>query len=507
MASKDKKQLEKRDDSTKSEIMHRLKTHPFLFIGTVVVLVIVVIAFVFVPAIVPSAYGAGDLTFGYYNRTPVRYAQNNFFYQTFYMLSQRQQQSPDEEDFMTNMAQLWRAAFEETVVRLGILDEMKQARYVVPNDVVDRRMAELPHFVENGRFSSAKYRAMDRNSRMTLWRQVQEDITVGTYLSDLTGLKSAPYEASFISSMASPKRNFEVAILSLNSYPQSELVSFAASNTDLFRAVRLSRITITSSEREARQILASIKNGTTTFEEAAINNSQDWAADRGGDIGTAIAYELGYDISDEAARERVINMGRGEISDVVKVTSGWALYRVNEPVRPVDMDDVSQFSRVRNYVNNFMRGHIEDWLISEAEKFSSQVREVGFEEAIGIESMIKNSFGPIPVNYGNSSFFSSIRSCGVPELENAGYNQFFWKAAFSTPLNSPSAPLVIDNNVVVLFPTEEILADEDEASYIESYYSYWMSIVSQNDYRTYFLTNKKLDDRFQETFQTLWRTN
>ena len=504
MASRDKKQPEKRDDSGKSEILHRMKTHPVLFFGTVVVLVIVIVAFVFVPAIVPEARGSGDLIFGYYNKVPIKYVPNNYFYQVQQSIAQSQQPSQDDPNFMSSFYQIWRQAFEETAIRMGILDEMKQVGYVVPEEVMNREMAELPHFQENGRFSSAKYRAMDNSSRMTLWRQVQESKTVGTYLSDLAGLKTASAEASFISSMASPKRSFDLVTFPFSDFPDSELRAYVDANRDLFRVIRLSRITISSSEREARQILELVKNGTTTFEEAAINNSQDWAAERGGDVGIVMAYDLTYEISDAEARESVLRLTRGEISDVIKVPSGWAFYRADEVVHPADLDDPTQSGRIRNYLLNFQRGYAEDWLISEAEKFSAQAREIGFDEAIAARNLTKKSLSPIPVNYGNTALFGSVRSAGVQELEYAGDNQFFWRAAFSTPLNTPSEPVVVGDNVIVLFPLEEILAEEDEIGFIEMYYPYWTSASTENNYRSYFLNNKKMDDRFQETFFRIW---
>jgi len=508
MASKEKKQSEKNiksDNSDMSEIMHRLKTHPFLFIGTLVVLVIVIVAFVLVPAIVPGEAGnAGELIFGYYNKTPIKYVTNNYFYQVQQSLYQSQRPNPDDPNFMSTMMTIWRRAFEEAAVRIGILDEMKQTGFVAPEDVVDREMAELPMFQENGRFSLARYRALDNSSRMNVWKQVQENYILQTYMSDLENLRASPKEVSFVADMASPMRSFDLAIFPLDSYPDSEVASYVKSNPNKFAVVNLSKITITSSEREARQILDSIKNGSTTFEEAARNYSQDWAAERGGDMGTIMSFELEYEITDERTRTAVINMAKGELSELIMNNSGWTIYRVNETAHLADLNDASEKSKVRSYLIGFMRGISEDWVISSAEKFCSQVKESGFDAAVAAAGVTKNSFGPLPLNYGNFILLDSIRSSGIPELEDAGNNQFFWKAAFSTPLNSPSTPLVIGDNVIVLFPLEEILADEDELDYIKAYFPYWLESITQNNLYEYFLLSKKLDDRFFDTFFSLW---
>ena len=507
MASKNKKQPEKRDDSSKSEILHRFKTQPLLFIGTVVVLVIVIVAFVFVPAIVPEAGRSEDLIFGYYNKVPIKYVPNNYFAQTQQSLFQNYMPAADDSNYMVTFYQLWRRAFEETVVYMGIQDEMKSAGYVVPEGVVDRQVAELPYFQENGRFSPTKYRAMDNTTRLNLWRQVQEGIAVQTYLTDMNSLKTNSNEASFIASMASPQRSFDVAIFPFSSYPESEVLSYIQANPELFKVIRLSKITIASGERDARRVLETITSGVTTFEEAARASSQDWAADRGGDIGILLAFELDYEIREEQDRGKVLNLARGELSDIVSTSAGWAFYRADEAAQPVDVNDLTLMERIRYYIMSNLRGRVEDWLIAEAGRFTTHAREIGFSEAAAAGNINKNSFGPIPLNYGDSILFGSISSSGISELSGASQNQFFWRAAFSTPINSISEPLVVGDSVMVLLPLEEIVADENETGLIQSYFSYYVSSNMENSFRTYFLQNNKLDDRFYNKFVELWGDN
>jgi len=504
MASRNKKPAEKQEESGKSEILHRLKTNPVLFIGTVLILLIVIVAFVFVPAIVPNAQSGQALVFGYYNKKPISYVRDNYFHQVLQSITSSQQTSPDDPNYIFTVGQMWRQALEETVIHMGILDEMNQAAYIAPKNVVDREVAKLPMFLENGQFSVVRYRSLDKTTQMNLWRQVQDNIATEMYISDLTNLKTAAKEASFISSMASPRRNFDLVVFPFDSYPDSEVISYAEANPSLFRVIHLSKITIYSGEREARQIFNSVKDGISTFEETARTNSQDSYADRGGDMGIRMAYELVYEVSDEQTREILINLPRGELSDLISISNGWAFFRAEESGYPVDINDSTQIEKIRNYITIYSRGQIEDWLIAEAEKFSALANETDFDEAAMVKNLTKQSFGPIPVNYGNAALFGTISTAGVPELTNAGTNQFFWRAAFSTPLNSLSNPVVIGDNVVVLLPLEESYAEENDTQFIEMYFPYWISSGTEQSYRTYFLTSEKFDDRFSETFWKLW---
>jgi len=511
MASREKKQPEKRDDSNKSEMMHRLKTRPFIFFGTIFILVIVVIAFVFVPAMVPQGGGIEDLTFGYYNRVPIRMVPGNFFHQAHQSLMRHHQHQLAVNPNNVFLAHdIWRTAFMETVIHLGIQDEMRRSGFVVPNNVVDREMArqfQMP----DGRFDAASYRAMDTATRMNFWRQVQESIAIGQYTSDLGGLRISSNEISFIGSMASPRRSFSIAIFPLSLYPDSEVISHAEANPALFRITRLSRITV-ASERDAQQIREMVQNGVATFEEAARTNSQDAFAERGGDMGMRMAYEFIPEIWDLQDRESVINLAQGELSGVISVPAGWAFFRAEEAAQQADTGDPLQLERIRGHIMANLRGVVEDWVIAEAEDFSAQVRERGlgeasFEEVAFEGNIMRRNFGPIPVNFGDSDLFSMVRTAGVPEIQHAGRDLFFWRAAFSTPLLALSDPIVLDDNVMVFLPLEESYADEFEIAPIESLYPFrvmeYVSVMS----RAYFLTNERLDDRFNATFWRLWRAN
>ena len=511
MPAIEKKQPGRRGDPNKSDMAHRMKTRPFVFFGTIFILVIVVIAFVFVPAMVPQGGGVEDFTFGYYNRVPIRMVSGNFFHQMQQGFARQHQHLLNEDPNNMGLVQeIWAHAFVETVIYMGIQDTMRRAGYVVPSSVVDREMARQFRTAD-GRFDAAAYRAMDNATRMSMWRQAQESIAVGRYLSDLEGLRISSNEAAFVSAMASPRRSFSVAIFPLASYPDSEVIAHAQANPAPFRVTHLSRV-IANSEWEAQQLLNSVRDGTSTFEEVARLNSLDVFADMGGDMGMRMAHELIHEIWNEQERESVINLASGELSDVVTVSrgwagTGWAFFRAEEAVQPTDTNDLVQLERVRTHIMTNLRGRVEDWVIAEAENFAAQVRERDFEEVAAEGNILRRTFGPIPVNFGDAVLFRAVSGVGVPEIQHAGRDPFFWRAAFSTPLMTPSNPVVLGNNVMVLFPLEESYEDEDFISAIESFYPSRVRDNTNITFRSYFLNNARFDDRFSATFWRFWGVN
>jgi hypothetical protein len=296
----------------------------------------------------------------------------------------------------------------------------------------------------------------------------------------------------------------------LSSYPYTEVTAYAAANPDLFRVTHLSKITINSSEREAQQVFASIQDETITFEDAAKTHSQDSYAEKGGDMGLKLAYELSSEIPDTQERAALIALSKGAYSSVIKVPSGWAFFRVEEDTYPVNTEDPALFEKIRAYITEFERGRMEDWLINQAQEFIAAANESDFDleantspfdTAAAAKGLTKESFGPLPLNYGGTDLFTTLASLSVPGLASAGSNENFWRTAFFTALNTSSEPLVIGDNVVVLYPREETGKEESELESIKSMYtSYWLSYKTEQSVRSYFLSSDKLEDRFMNVF-------
>ncbi|MFP3042328.1 SurA N-terminal domain-containing protein [Treponema primitia] len=512
MAPRQKKQLVHEDNPTKGEWIRRFKANPFVFIGTIVVLIIVIVAFVVVPAIVPEASRPTvDLNFGSYNKVPISYVPGNYLANVQGNLARWYQNYLNESNAQSISQMVWRQAFEETVLHIAMLQEMKQAGYTAPEAVVDRKVAQLPQFQENGRFFAARYRQMDKISRLALWREVQELISKQHYMDDNMGLRIPSGEGIFVGEMTARVRSFGMAIFPLDSYPNEEVISYVLSEPDLFRITHLSRITINSSEREARQVLDSIKEGTKTFEEAARELSADTYADRGGEMGVRLAYELTGDVPDSQEREAVISVLPGNYSPVVKVPSGWAFFRAEEAVRPLDTQDTANIEKVRSYMRGFERGRIENWLFDQAGLLTAAAGESGFDAAVEERGLQKRDFGPLPLNYGGISMENlvvTLQSQSIPELEFAESDEKFWQLAFYTPLETPSEPLVVGDNVLVLYPREETIKDTTDIEEINTLYSTFVSRNAETSLRSHFLHSKNLEDKFAVTFlQYLYSNN
>jgi hypothetical protein len=501
MSSPEKKQPVEHNDSSKNELVRRFRANPFLFIGTVVILAITIVAFVFVPAMAPKAGNGGEkLNFGSYDGKPIDFVSGNYFASQRDYYNQQLRASGQDENIQFAAFQVWRAAFESTVVRTAVLLEMDKAGFVITDDQLDRRMAEHPAFLEEGRFSAVKYRAMSDADRMTMRNNLRDELVFSRYTEDLLSLRVPNKEKEFMKAMASPERSFEFVSFPLSSYPVSEVSAFVSSNQALFRSIRLSSITLAGKEADAKKIYDSVKSGKTAFEDAAKNNSKDAYAAQNGDMGVKFAYELKTVISDDAAREKILSLEKGALSDLVKSGDGWAFYRCDEKILDPAIADQTLLDKARNYIAMFERGKIEDWLIGKAESFVQAASSGTFAAAASAQGLAVKKFGPVALNYGDVEIYRSIASFRLPELAGASTNAAFLKAAFSTKPASVATPVVVGDSVIVLRVAEERSADDSSTAVIDFYYPYIVGQYSEKQIRDHFLGSEKLNDKFYETF-------
>jgi parvulin-like peptidyl-prolyl isomerase len=489
-------------EKPRTELQKRFKTNPLLFVGTVVVLIIVVVAFVLVPAIVPEAGGLGfDATFGYYGKAPIRYAANNYFYRT--------------QEYYRNMYSgitgferyIWRQAFDEAAVHTAFIEEARLSGYVPPDEMVDKVVAQYPVFQENGRFSAVLYNTLDNTTKSRYWQDAQEGLITLRYVEDVSSALISSQSKTFLADMAARQRAFNVTAFSVNDYPAEEVTAYIEANADLFKTVHLSQITVTSSERDAQRVLDQIQSGAATFEDSARSQSADSNADRGGDMGSKMVYELESDIPDMTARSAVLALVPGAVSEVVQVPAGWAFFRVEEAVREADGADTATIDKVRTYLLGFQRGIVEDYYLAKAEAFNAEVESMGFENACAEMGLTSSKVGPLPINYGDTNAFATVSSYGVDALNGAAVNENFWKTAFSTTVGVPSRPIVLGDNIVVLLPTEEITLDDDGRAVIENNYAGFINDQGSinNAISQVLMKDKKFKDRFDEVFSKLYR--
>ncbi|HET7839838.1 MAG TPA: SurA N-terminal domain-containing protein [Rectinemataceae bacterium] len=520
MASQTPKAPAGRAVKSEADLPRRGIKNPWIYAGTIVVLAIVIVAFVFVPSVGGSAGGSGfsAIEFGRYDGMSIAYTPKSYFAQQVADLDNRlRQQGMTQENYQFFGFQVWRGAFERSVLRLAILEEMKKAGAIVTEGRLDERVSQLPQFQDNGKFSASLYHAASLEQKLQVRADLNDELLSQQYYSDVLGLTPSAKEVAFVKEMAKETRTIDYATFPLASFPDADVAAWAQGSAGLFRLLKLSRITLSTSEADAKKLAKQVQDKAITFEDAAKGRSTDSFASKGGEEGSLRFYELAADLAKKDDAEKVASLKKGELSPVLKTATGaWVFYRADEESSPADFKDAATLKTARDYMNRFERGKIEDFVAAKAKAFATEASapKADFATAAKRAGAAAKAAGPFPLNYGDLSValygqvvpvFKTLNTQKAPELAAASTNEKFLTAAFSLAPGSVSEPIVLGDNIIVLKVKEAGSALDDATSGIELYYPYLFQQRLNVEVRDLVMKSPKLKDKFSDTYFKIFK--
>lgn len=473
-----------------------------LYIGSVIVFILATVTFIGAPAIGGSMGGGSSarIEFGSYRGRPIEYAQGNFFERQLRTIAEQQNQA-GSEDLESQLYWIWRQAFEAAAVHTAIMYYSDQGNMDVSEDRIDIELAQYPAFLENGSFSSERYQAMPAAERFSLRSYIKEVLIHQQFLEDMIGdNRHSEGEVAFLQDMARTERRFSFVSFAFDDFPQEQVLNYAEENADLFRRINLSSITINTGRTDADEVHRQAVEGVSSFEELARTHSADIFSEQGGEMGWEYYYDLEPDFVDVAQLEEVFSLRAGEISPVIETRTGYVFYRVNEPTQALDLDDAATIEVVRDYMDTFARGQIEDFAFARAEAFAEAAEELGFNaaaEQLGVDVERTEFF---PLNYQGVPLLEQPRAMEGADLDNAASLETFFRAAFSISEDETSSPLVLRNKVVVLSLDDERTAPANTIDTIERFYGNYLQNFQQQDLQRTLLNPEYLEDNFNDVF-------
>ncbi|MBP7095662.1 MAG: peptidylprolyl isomerase [Spirochaetia bacterium] len=484
-------------------------TTPLVYYGTIVILVITVIAFVVVPSFSGTDAGSGKrLVFGSYAGRPIAYESGSYFARQVQAVNAEKQEtvSQDEAGSINYIYDVWMTAFQRTAYRFALVDAAERAGVLVSDDAVNAKLIADPSFQVDGRFSRERFDKVSKFDKNRMLENLREDLLIERYLADALGLESSPEELAHVKLAATPRRAIEYAAVPLDDYPASERAAWAGRNASLFRTVSVSRITIQSSEKDAEALRARIADGKIAFDEAARTSSTDQYAAAGGKVGAKAFHELRSDFADEADAEAVFALPEGGLSAVLESNQdSWIIYRVDEAAAAADLSDPATLDAVGAYMKAWEKGVIEDWAASRAGAFAVAATEDA-AAATAEYGLSFKSAEPFPLNlasgFSSSGFplIGGIDTYGSPELAGADADRAFMKAVFSQEPGAISRAFVLDTHAVVFRVTDSSDADADSLSILDYYLPYYAGNLEQNAVAELLLDDARFKNDFDEVF-------
>ncbi len=484
----------------------RRKGNPFIYIGTVLLLIVTVVAFVFVPA-AGSASSTNDMTFGSWNGKPIAFVQGGYFStQVQQIKAQLEGQGYKDTGDQFFAYQVWRRAFENTAVNYALIEYAEKAGIAVSESYIDTQITQSPAFLENGTFSRRKYREATNSFKLSLRKEIEVAALKNRYVTDSVAFIPSKAEIAFPKTMAQSQRVVEYVAIPFSVYPDEERIAFAKANPASFKRVRLSKVTISASQKEAEQVLAKVSSGSLSFEESAKNHSKDEYASKGGDMGSRYVWELKGELKNATDLDAVLSLAKGTVSPVYETLTGsWSFYRVEDVAVEPDYASADLTKTVSDYLNRNEKGRIEDWVVSAAGKFAAAASEDFGATATSNGYTVKET-KPFPLNYGKAldvgyfSLLGALDTTDLPELNGADSSESFLTAIFSLPAGQVSAPLVLNDYAIVARVKEIKAADEGELSLLEAYYPTVVQQSVSDELAAAVLKDPALEDNFIAAF-------
>ncbi|MFP4153617.1 MAG: SurA N-terminal domain-containing protein [Alkalispirochaeta sp.] len=486
-------------DSEKKKPRTPLSRNTWLYIGSVIILIIVVVTFIGAP-VATSTMGSQRLVFGRYGNDDIIYQPGNFFARQYEVIAQSLRDAGDQTSLEMQLRLAWREAFNRTVLHKAVIAEAENAGIAVSESRVDEMIAEDPRFQVNGRFDSDAYRATSNQERFTLRGFHRENAVFDQVIRDaLTGTRFSSREKRFVGELTGPQRSFDVVRFPFSEFPEDQVLSFISENPDLFTTLDLSVVTL-GTEEEAAEVRSRADEEGTPFGDLARTYSRDLYADQDGQIGPVFGYELQQELTNPADLAQLLELDEGEISPLIETTTGWAFYQADaEPTRS-DVENEEVLSEARRYMEVYEQGRIQDFVRAEAERFAEVAGTDGFGAAAGSVGREILSTGFFPINYGNSQFFGQIRSNDIPDLSDAAYREDFFEIAFSLESEEVSEPILLRQSALVLRLRDERPVDDDDVEFITEYYDEIARQFYSDEIEAGFVDEEKLEDNFAQAF-------
>jgi hypothetical protein len=479
-------------------------------IGSIIILVISTITFVFVPAMTQSITDEKLPPFGSYNGKKIEYTQGSYFAQmveTYNEQLKNNGQAVNEQSYFY----IFNSAFAATVVNYGITDEVKQSGYVVPSKLIDRTM--IPYFYDtNGNYSAKIYRDTPDSTKIEMRTSIEEQLFSSRYVEDIFGtntgfsttetnmygLKSSKNEIDFVADMSSNKRGFSMVSFNTSDYPKAEAATFGKANAELFTKYNLSVVTL-SSEAEAKKILKQINNDEILFGDAVTEYSTKQYSDENGIIANSYNYQIKNIVKNDADFQKITSLSQDSLTDVIETASGYSIFKANGAPVAADFSDLSLIDVAYNYMITYEAGVIEDYYTNIAKDFTAVATTKGFNAAASAYDLETVTIEPFPVNYGNNTLLPYVPT-EVEALQGVQTNENFLQTAFTLQNGEISAPMVIGKKVVVLQLTNETQSDDGYADSLAFMYPYYTSQFDQTSVQSYFMENDKLENKFFDVY-------
>jgi len=487
----------------------KIQKHPVIYVLSFIILIIIIVTFIGSP-VARNMGGAPRIVFGKWINKPIEFYPGNYFSDQRDMLAQDiERNSKLDKSNPNNQLQIafqvWRGAFERATIHTAILWILEKSSVYISNNRIDKMLVNYGPYLVDGKFSTERYSNTSVTDRNKYRKSIRETIMQRQYVTDFFySIKTSKNEVDSIASIGKNEITLDIAYISFSNFPDSEIISFAKDNMDLFKSIELSKITVLSSKKDADKIYTIVSANPDSFSDTAINQSVDSYANIGGDMSKVFNYNLKLELKNSSDADKVFALNRGEVSPVLETNNGWVIYKCNNNPQYFDLSAASSTNIVKSYLSIYESGKIEDYFMKKAKevKTSDNFKNAALQNNF---SLYKTS--SFPINYRDFNLYKKVEIENAPsDLRAFNYNLDLIEKAFSLKEKEISDPITLGNSIVLLSLIEKT-ENANISKTVESIWPYVLQQIGDRSISSFILDSDNFTDNFDEVFSKYFVRN
>ncbi|MGE4453035.1 MAG: SurA N-terminal domain-containing protein [Sphaerochaeta sp.] len=464
-----------------------------------IVLILIAISFVLAPAI-QAFVGQGTsngIVFGTYGKDEIKYAYGNYFHDQ--VQNYANQYSGSQENQTQALYQIWKSAYDSTVLFTAINQLASKAGIIAADEVVKRAIIESGAYDKDGKFDVKTYQDASAETKASVEQSIRRGLPYQMVIDDVGTVLSSTAEVDYIADMAGNGRTFRYLSLEPSLYPDELASQYALQNKQLFFSMDMSIISVDSQER-AQTLYDAIANGEKSFEDAAIENSMDSYAAEGGKIGNLYYYGLvsNFKNSDEAVA--LLSAESGDVLGPYESNGAWALYKLNSTPEEPDYASEQLLASVKAYLATSDSGIIDTYLADLAADMKQEAASKNLDEVALAHDLDVMDVSATPYNLGGSQYmsdFSYTDNRGM--LASAAADEAVAEQLYSAGENTLLDPIKSGNSYLLVEVGSDV-QDDSMGSYISMFYDYYSGAQNQQDFSQALYSSDLFEDNFLTTF-------
>lgn len=422
-------------------------------VGSIAILVVVVISFVLAPALSDLANTTvGDIVMGSYGDEEITYSfvKDTPFKREIASLSSSSTDSSNQWVLMR--------AYNAAVTKAAAVDEFNSHGYAITGKQLDDAVINSGYYNVDGTFSAELFKNTPEAKKLEIRDSIARQLKLDSWMYNvLFQQKRSKKSLEFILDLGKEKRNFEYVTFSYSDYPFDLLQEYGNANSDNFKELSLSRITL-DNETLADEIIAKIESGEAKFADLAKEHSLDNFKDNGGVMSSKTyvnELETVFGIEDNT---ELLNKKVGDAPIKVELDNQFILLTLNKEIEEPNFDDLAVVERVKNYMLSNERGVIEDYFINKL---------TGVTDLIDTGKDVQTT-GEFSLNFGGESIIPApINRVSQDYIFNSAVaNENFYTTLFSLNEGEVSTPIVLGDNVSIFKLISETSTELENKDYL-----------------------------------------